>query len=425
MKIGIIGGGISGLTAAWLLQDEHEVHLFERNDFWGGHAHSIVVKWEDKEVTVDPGAQNFSTEMYPCFTELLRILSVATQPRPMLIAISWLTNPRELLLTPTGKLRDLRHNLSYSIFRAQLWLREAIKLAMPIKSWDVTVQEFLQELNAPRHFVDGILLPFLAMMLGTTIEKTIQSSLRAAMVYPVIHQPPHPLEPFSMLAIPGGVQTYINRLVSTMQPDRLQKGVRNLHIQKEPSGSGYRITHDSGPPLSVDHLVLATPARDTARLLADLSGREALCQLLQKIEYINTELVIHSDAAYMPRDPRLWADWNIQNHPSVSEFTMWTGRPQKIPVFKSWIFHRSRRPYSTHQTFNYHHPLMTPSYYQVQKALRSHQGKDALWLAGSYHMHFDSHESAVRSAINLARRLNPRTRHLSRLTTRMESLSLD
>ena len=87
MKIGIIGAGISGLTAAWLLQEDHEVYLFERNDYWGGHARSLVVNWQGAAVTVDPGAQNFSSQMYPCFIELLRILDVPTLPTPMRIAM--------------------------------------------------------------------------------------------------------------------------------------------------------------------------------------------------------------------------------------------------------------------------------------------------------------------------------------------------
>ncbi len=427
MKIGIIGAGISGLTAAWLLQEDHEVYLFERNDHWGGHARSLVVNWQGAEVTVDPGAQNFSTQMYPCFIELLRILGVPTLPTPMRIAISWLTSPREVMLTPTGKLLELRHSLSPATLLAQLWLRTAIRRAAPIKSWDVTVQEFLTELKAPRPFVADILLPFLAMMLGTTIEKTYPASLRAAMVYPVLHQPPNPLKPFHMLAIPGGVQTYIHRLVSQLDPARTIKGVADLRVSrdtgKEPGS--YRIRHGGGPDLTVDHLVVATSARDVESLLAELPGKQPLLDQLRKIEYINTELAVHSDVGYMPRDPRLWAEWNIQNHPAVSEFTMWAGRPQGAPVFKSWLFHESRRPYSQYQSFKFYHPSMTPSYYRVQKALREHQGKDNLWLAGSYHMHFDSHESAVRSALNLAKALSSRAQHLPRLAASMQRLSLD
>lgn len=209
MRIGVIGAGISGLTATWLLNEEHEVHLFEKKDSLGGHAHSITVPWAGHALTVDPGAQNFSTQMYPCFLELLRILGVQTQFTPMRIVLSWLTEPKELLLTPTGNFWELRHSICPGALSAQLWLAAAIWRAAAIKSWDVTVQDFIGQLNAPPPFVTDILTPFLSMMLGTPKSETHRASLRAAMVYPVLHRPANPLKPFNMLSVPSGVKTIL------------------------------------------------------------------------------------------------------------------------------------------------------------------------------------------------------------------------
>jgi len=72
-----------------------------------------------------------------------------------------------------------------------------------------------------------------------------------------------------------------------------------------------------------------------------LPGRAPLLRLLEQIDYIHPEIAIHSDVSYMPRDRRLWSEWNIQIHPECSEWTMWVGRHQGAPVFKTWITHRT------------------------------------------------------------------------------------
>src|SRR5258707_12412965 len=105
MRIGILGAGVAGLTAAWLLSDEHEVTVFEKQDRLGGHAHTIEVELAGERVAVDAGAEFFSAAMFPTFLRLLKLLAVPLHQYPITATLYTADNRYIALLPP---LRDGR-----------------------------------------------------------------------------------------------------------------------------------------------------------------------------------------------------------------------------------------------------------------------------------------------------------------------------
>ena len=83
MQVAIVGSGISGLTAAWLLNRTHDVTLFEANDYLGGHTHTVSVEHEGQSLNVDTGFIVFNDWTYPNFIQLLKSLDVESTATSM------------------------------------------------------------------------------------------------------------------------------------------------------------------------------------------------------------------------------------------------------------------------------------------------------------------------------------------------------
>lgn len=414
MRIAIVGGGISGLVAAWLLEEEHEVVLFERAERLGGHAQTIEIATPHGPLRVDPAAQHFSHALYPRFLRLLDLLGVGAVPSPMSCTLHWPASGRAVSLTPGPRPRDLA---ALAPWRLPLLLRfrQAIERSAALEDWQIDVDEHLRRLALPIAFERRILRPLLTSVLGTSAADTGRMSARAAMTYPVHHRPSGPLRRFEFVEVEGGVGAYVARLAAALNGCRLELGDGVHGLARD--GRRLRVAHRGGNE-SCDQVVLAVPPWDAAPLVAGLPEGETLARRLAAVEPITTEIAVHGDRRLMPRRRRHWAGFNVRVDPATAEGTIWTGRRQGAEVFKSWVTHGGWRPEATFARISYRHPLMTPEYFRIQGTLAAAQGNGGLWLAGSYLRHIDCHESGLVSALAVARRLlSPGARRLTRLET--------
>jgi predicted NAD/FAD-binding protein len=413
MRIGIIGAGVSGLVASWLLHEAHEVVLFERNDYLGGHAHTLTVEHAGRSVAVDTAFQHFSHQLYPTFVRLLELLGVRLRRVPVSATFHSKGTARvkgkarggSLLMPPPLTLHDLRPTALATL----LQLRHAIGTAAELDTtddWSTTVGEFVDGLRVTPSFKSEFLYPFVTALLGTSMPESRRMSARAALRYPVHHQPASPLRPFEFLEVEGGVESYIRTLGAQLGQAEVRLGARIESVRRE--GVRY-LVQEGGSTHVFDQLIVATPARDAATLLRGLPGSETLQETLASIEYIETRIAVHSDPSWLPPQRSTWSACNMTYDGQTCEFSMWPGRHAGVDVFKSWVTHQHTTPQSLHRLYRYFHPLMTPDYFRAQTRLARHQGQAGLWLAGSYTQDIDSHESGVRSAIAVAEQLLPQS----------------
>ena len=412
MRIGIIGAGVSGLVASWLLHEAHEVVLFERNDYLGGHAHTLTVQHEGCSVAVDTAFQHFSHQLYPTFVRLLELLGVPLRRVPISATFyargQAKAEGKSLLMPPPLNLRDLRP----AALATLLQLRHTLIMASELDTtddWSTTVGEFIDGLRLTGSFKSEFLVPFVTALLGTSMADSRRMSARAALRYPVHHQPASPLRPFEFLEVEGGVTSYVQVLAAQLTRAEVRLGARIESVRRE---GGRYLVQDGASTHVFDQLIIAAPARDAAVLLRGLAGSERLQETLGSIEYIETRIAIHSDPSLLPPQRSTWSACNMTYDGQACEFSMWPGRHAGVNVFKSWITHRSTTPRALHRLYRYFHPLMTPDYFRAQTRLARHQGEAGLWLAGSYSQDIDSHESGVRSAIAVAERLLPQSNFL-------------
>jgi predicted NAD/FAD-binding protein len=176
------------------------------------------------------------------------------------------------------------------------------------------------------------------------------------------------------------------------------------------------VDDDRGETRAFDHLVVATDARAAADLIGELDGAQEVHRALRRIEYFKTLTAIHGDRRFMPADRRHWSVFNIRHDGGRSLSTVWKGWAGRANIFRSWVTFEPRLPEPLYSLVAYDHPKATPEYFDVQRLIAGRQGRDNLWLAGTYTHDVDSHEGAVSSAVAIARRLNPASPRLRRLT---------
>jgi predicted NAD/FAD-binding protein len=415
MNIGIIGAGAAGLTAAWLLNENHNVTIFEKESRLGGHAHTIEVATDGEVIPIESGFEFFAQGMWPVFCRLLKILDVPIHVYAVTATFYTTDNSRvyRMPLVRNG-------GVNWSTFKPRqlftmLWFRRALRRAESlIRSGDtsITLEEFVEGLNLNRPFKDKFLYPLLLAGWCIEIEDFKRLAAYNVLKYLVWREVGRFSQTYST-EIVGGSRIYIDALARASKRARIRLSSTIRRLMRH--GDSYVVEESGGARREFDHLIIATNARQAFELTANLSGVEALWRELNKVEYFKTSIAIHGDRRLMPSDEKHWSVINIRFDGARSSNTIWKRWRSGRPIFRSWVTHDAQLPDPLYHLETYEHPKPTPEYFKTQKALGALQGQNNLWLAGVYTHDIDSHESAIISAIKIAQRLDPLSLNLKRL----------
>jgi predicted NAD/FAD-binding protein len=413
MKIGIVGGGAAGLTLAWLLQENHEVWLFEREPRLGGHADPVEIDLKGERLLVEAGFAFFWDSLFPNFNRLLAALSIPVQQYEMTLSIFEADNSRVHLLPPVHDGQIIWAALKPRQLLDMLRLQRALHRGEHIvRAGDasVTLRQFVDSLKLSESFTQRFLYPFLSAGWCTGRDDFENFAALDVLSYAVVHKLDHRRR-LLFNRIAGGNSAYIQALTRGASRVRIR---RNAQVERiERAGAGYIIRDAAGPVCELDHLAIATNASAARGLLNPLDGFDRRLDQLGRIRYFHTEIAIHGDARWMPRQRRFWSVLNIRIDGDRSAATEW--RPERPAVFRSWVTHADPKPELIYAQRTYEHPNPDLAYFRAQKALAEMQGEHNLWLAGVHTHGIDCHESAISSAISIAQRLDPESANLRKL----------
>lgn len=420
MKIGIIGGGAAGLTCAWLLDQDCDVTLFEKQDHLGGHADTVQVELEGETIPIDAGFEFFSDEMFPYFNRLLSILNVSVHKYPLTYtfyktdgsstiaippfhdnAISWNT----LLPINMFDLIDLNHIIA------------AGKTVVDTKNTSITIEQFIENIPLlPEGFKNGFLYPFLAAGWGAPLNDFKKFAAYDVLTWCVKNKPGGML-PLHWNEVVGGTGTYIQALAGELSHTKVK--LSSAIVSVTYLDGTYTVTESNGTVSYFDHLVLATDAYEARELLKDIPHTLDVRSILASVSYFHTVIAVHGDKRFMPLNKSDWSVINVRYTGSYSLITVFKSWKSRSPVFRSWITYDAQDalPEPLYALRNYYHPKVDLPYFQAQKALALVQGNYNLWFAGLYTYGVDSHDSAIFSAVHIAQRLAPQSRRLQALTS--------
>lgn len=412
MRIAVVGSGIAGLGAAWLLSREHEVVLFEAEDRLGGHTHTHEIEQAGKRYAVDSGFIVFNPQNYPFLTRLFAELGVESQPTTMSFSVH---NERSGLEYNAGNLAGLfcqKRNLASPRFWGMLrdlrrFYREAPAL-LDIVDTGPDLGDWLAEHRYGAAFIEDHLLPMASALWSSPSTQVMKFPAKYLAQFMANH---HMLQISSRpewRVVRGGSSSYVRALSARWEVSlRLACPVREIqrHDHAVDIVSAVGIEH-------FDQVVMACHSDSALTLLRDPTAAER--EILGAIRYQSNDTVLHTDVRLLPQDRRAWAAWNANIPLQASDqctVSYCMNVLQSLDSREPFIVTLNRSdaidPTKVLARMHYEHPIYTRESVAAQARRSEINGQDRIWYAGAY-WGWGFHEDGLRSAVDVATALGVR-----------------
>jgi len=409
-RIAVIGSGISGLAAAWLLAHRHDVTLIERDSYIGGHTHTIEVSEAGRTVPVDTGFIVYNEPNYPLLKRFFERLGIATREGDMSFSASIGPGQIEYCGDSLSTVFAQRGNLLKPAFLRMLadMLRfnRRCKQLLKGRGFDgLSLGAFLDRERLGKNFRDHYLLPMAAAIWScptrTMMAFPAESLARFFNNHGLLNILDRPL----WRTVVGGSHTYVKRIVDDLGPQRL---LLDGAVQVRRRTDQVEVRLASGATQTFDKLVLACHADQALSLLERPTADET--RLLSRFRYQPNRTILHTDTALMPRRRSVWASWNYlaaedQGGERAVSVTYWMNRLQGLQSSRNYLVTlnplREPDPRQVIAEMTYDHPVFDQAAMRAQTEMHSLQGWDRIWYCGSY-FGYGFHEDALRSAVQAA-----------------------
>jgi len=312
LNIAVIGSGISGLSAAWLLSKQHNVTVFEKEHRIGGHTNTVKMDVDGKSVPVDTGFICFNDATYPNLIALFDHLNVPISKANMSFAASMNSGRYEYAggtwLGMVGQ--------PANVFKAGHWrmMRDIIRFfknaeaELKTISDDETLEQYLVREGYSREFRDNHLLPMAAAIWSSKLQDMTQYPAKAFMRFFHNHGLTKMYFRPQWRSVLGGSNEYVKRIVDDAS-FVVDSGTPVTRIDRD--SSGVTVYHGDNLEARFDHVVIGSHADEALSMLATPSERER--ELLGSFSYANNLAVLHRDRRYMPKRKLTWGAWNYIN----------------------------------------------------------------------------------------------------------------
>ncbi len=410
LDIAVIGSGISGMSAAWLLSEAHRVTVYESAPRIGGHTCTVTAPDPTGPTPVDMGFIVYNEVTYPNLTALFRHLEVPTRPTDMSFGVSLDEAALEYGTVDLAALFAQKRNLLSPRFWRMLWdlarfYREAPTDLASLESGLTTLGAYLEAHRYGPGFIEDHLLPMAAAIWSTPAGKVGDHPAASFIRFCQNHGLLKLTNRTPWRSVVGGSRAYIERLTARYA-DRIRLGCGVREIRRDPGG--VRVRDSAGEECRYDHVVIATHSDEALTLLADRSSAES--EILGAIRYGANEAVLHRDTTLMPRRRAAWSSWNYlgAREGGAPSLTYWMNQLQDLgpagPVFVTLNPGTAPDPATVIHTESFAHPLFDAEAIKAQRALWSLQGVRRTWFCGAY-FGAGFHEDGLQAGLAVAEAL--------------------
>lgn len=415
-KLAIVGSGVAGLGAAWLLRDKFEISVFEAGDYAGGHTHTVDVPLPEGGVQpVDTGFIVFNEHTYPNLLNLFRGLGVPYADSQMSFAhyntrtgLQWCSQglgglfaQRKNIFSPQYIRFLLEANRFNSLLPKDLERNRA----------SGSFGDYLKRNGFSDFFVQNYIVPMTAAVWSTPPERMLAFPARTFARFFVNHGFLSLYSGLQWKYVVGGSRTYVEKILSTFGGKLFLKSPVSAVNE---TADGVYVTA-KGQRQKFDLCLIATHADTTQKLWQ--SAPENARRLLKPFKYEKNTAVLHSDTAVMPPVKRTWSAWNFKLGSATDGETRSTvvyymnllqNIQGNVPYFVSLNDFQPIAPEKIHGTYEYDHPLFDEQTEVAQQHLPSLNETGKVFLSGSYFrygFHEDAYMSAVQAAEAITRRM--------------------
>jgi predicted NAD/FAD-binding protein len=408
MRIAVVGTGISGMVAAYLLADEHELTVFEAGDYVGGHTHTIPVEDPTGPVNVDTGFIVYNTWTYPNFTRLMADLGVETQPSNMSFSVRDEAadleyrgdSPNTLFAQRSNLLRLGHYRMLYDILR---FYRKSRAL-LQTEDGSLTLGEYVRQEGYSKEFIERHLIPMGAAIWSADPDQFYEFPVKYFVRFCNNHGMLNIFRRPEWRVIKGGSCQYIPKLTAKYA-DRIRLSTPVQSIRRGPDTVEIT-THQHGVE-HFDQVILATHSDQALSLLSDPTTAER--EILGVMRYQPNDVVLHTDQSCLPRRERAWASWNYhipQARQSTATMTYYMNMLQTLSTAKTYCVTLNSTPRIAQKhvlrRFEYHHPIYTTQSVSAQQRHAEISGLNRTHYCGAY-WGYGFHEDGVNSALAVAR----------------------
>lgn len=407
-SVAIIGSGVSGISAAYLLKERYQVTLFEKNDYFGGHSNTHLVTELHSTVPIDTGFIVYNPLTYPNLVAFFDELQLNTSKTDMSFSVSLDKGRLEYAGTSLGQFFAQRKNLlSPTFLKMGLDILKFNRVSATVQYADIsafTLDEYISHFRLSESFKHHYLYPMAGAIWSAPVAQvgtfSAWSIIQFFKNHGLLQIANHP----QWQTVCGGSKEYVAKALAS---PKIEKHLNCTIHQVRRMKSGIEIHSGDHGDRHFDHVVFATPAHITAHLLSDASDK--VQNYLHSFTYTKNKAYLHRDPRFMPKLKKIWSSWNYFNTANDTVgVTYWMNRLQ--PLFTKENYFVTLNPsdlpgaHLLETVVDYEHPLLDFRAFQAQKNLNDVQGNKNTWFCGSYQGH-GFHEDGFVSGMRVANHL--------------------
>ena len=405
MKIAIIGSGVSGLGAAYALQAEHDVIVYEKSERIGGHSNTVTIDYDGQSIDVDTGFIVYNLKNYPNLIGLLDALNVESMATDMSFAFSgsgteWSSN------FPHGVFAQKRNLVRPTFLRLLLDMQRFNKAAAQDlqsgKVGDLTLGGYLSLGAYSKGFIDHYILPMGAAIWSSTEGQIMAFPAESFLRFFANHDLLQMVQP-SWRTIKGGSRAYVDKLRALLG-DRIRVGSGDVTVQR--LSNQVEVTDGHGHTERFDQVIMACHSDESLAALTDADAEEQA--FLGAIRYAPNTAYLHRDPSLMPKRKAAWGSWNVLHTAGSSTggvVSYWMNTLQAIdpkrPLFVTLNPPKVPDPALTFGVYDYAHPQFDTAALASQRQFNRIQGRGGVWYAGAW-LGYGFHEDGLTAGLRVA-----------------------
>ena len=413
MKIAIIGSGISGLSSALLLSQQHDVTLIESDNRFGGHANTVNVLEQENIIPVDTGFIVYNELNYPNLVGFFKWLEVETISSDMSFAVSARDGDLEYSGSLFGLFAQKKNYFNLSFYKMLkdifVFFMFGYKYAFQVNE-NETLKQYIKRCKFSSEFVNDHLIPMSSAIWSCPEKEILNFPAKSLLTFFKNHQLINFIIRPKWRTVKNGSKQYVDKIIAKLKLNKKNKILLNVNV-KSISNKNKKINIKFDNKVETfDKIVMATHPDQTINLIENLDNKSK--DVLSKFKYQKNTVYLHSDKSLMPQNKKTWSSWNYlstQQTVHKSSVTYWMNILQNLNtslnIFVSLNPYKKPKKGSIHKILYYEHPVFNLETNKAQYKLETIQGDNNIYYAGAWTA-YGFHEDGIKSAVKITKLLD-------------------